>query len=158
MSKGIGTMKKYWIWKVILPTLLCVEMTYGCFQESLVELRIIGGIAGFRRYLVIYQNGLAYVDLGKEKVWKYLKENKLIEIRRALENLDFKHLKPEYIPSQPIYDGFAYNLTYHGFTVRLQDPIEDVAPKDLCDVVKMLQGILECFRVNKKNCNYFRRG
>ncbi|MDR7428336.1 MAG: hypothetical protein QN152_03120 [Armatimonadota bacterium] len=150
----------------LLASLLCLELACVWSAELLVELRVTGGIAGVAERLLVFEDGLARVELGAGRTVRaascaYLGDGQLRKIRRTLEAAGFEHLQREYVPARPVYDGYAYSVTYRGSTVRALDPLEDAAPPDLRAVIRLLQEVLQFVRAGNRSCDDFlpeRRG
>lgn len=141
----------------LLASLLCLQLACAQSPQPLVELRVAGGIAGVTQRLVIFEDGLARVEVGAggrvhESFCARLEEGQLREIRDTLEAAGFEHLQREYVPTLPLHDGYAYSVTYRGFSVRTLDPLEDAAPPGLRAVIGLLQEVLRSVRAGGRSC------
>lgn len=148
---------------VALIWVLGLGLACAWSAEPVVELRVTGGIAGVEQRLVVFQDGLARVELGAgrsvhESVCARLEERKLEEIRRTLEAAGFEYLQREYVPARPVYDGYAYSVAYRGATVRALDPLEDAAPPGLRAAIRLLQEVLQSVRAGGRGCGDFLPG
>ncbi len=148
----------------ILASVLGLELVACAWSAGpMVELRVTGGIAGVERRLVVFEDGLARVELGTgrtlhESICAQLEENQVREIRRTLEAAGFGHFQREYVPAHPVHDGYAYSVTYRGFRVRAADPLEEAAPPGLGAVIRLLQQVLESVRAGGRSCSDFLPG
>lgn len=145
---------------VLLASLLCLATAWASAPGPMVELRVTGGFAGAKQRLMVFENGLARVELDTgrtvhESFCARLEEAQMREIQRSLEAAGFEHLQPEYVPAHPVYDGYTYFVTYRGSTVRTIDPLEDAAPPGLQAVVRLLQEVLRSVRAGAKSYGDF---
>lgn len=147
----------------LLALLVWLETAWSLSAAPLAELRVTGGIAGAEQRLVVFEDGLARVELATggtvhKSLCARLEEGKLGEIRRTLEAAGFEYLQREYVPARPVYDGYAYSVAYRGATVRAVDPLEDAAPPGLRAVIRLLQGVLQSVRADGRGCGDFLPG
>jgi len=147
----------------LLALMVWLAAAWPPSTAALAELRVTGGIAGAEQRLVVFEDGLARVELSArgaayETLCARLEEGKLGEIRRALEAAGFEYLQREYVPARPVYDGYAYSVAYRGATVRAVDPLEDAAPPGLRAVIRLLQGVLQSVRAGGRGCGEFLPG
>ena len=99
-----------------------------------------GGIAGFDDRLDVSRAGVAVITRrGGPAVRVLLSPKELAELERVLEAADFPSLEPEYLPTWPVADGFAYAVTYRGRTVRAAD---DAVPSALVPVLAALDSVV----------------
>ncbi len=142
------------VWLVLL---LWINSVYSLSLEPWVEFEMKGGIAGFKFKLLIYQNGLACTEKMEKRICHYLNEDKLLELREILGNLELENLGSQFIPPNPIYDGYTYTIFYNRFTIYGVDPIEEIAPQYVKRFFLILREILHCFNTDNKRCNnYFK--
>ncbi|MDR7433528.1 MAG: hypothetical protein QN189_00190 [Armatimonadota bacterium] len=125
--------------------------------EVLVEFNRAGGIAGIHEQLRVYVDGSVRLErwfgpTGRESFCARLERAQLEGLQRALEAAGFDHLKAEYLPNYPVYDGFTYWITYRGYTVRTQDPLEGTIPESLHSVISLLLKVSWDVLEQKRSC------
>ena len=104
-----------------------------------------GGIAGETQELTIQPDGRGRVtsDLGgTEQATDFtLSDSEREEIAKLVNDVDLATVEVDDAP--PVADGYAYELTYGGDTVRWE---MDATPEDISELVRVLGSVAEAHR------------
>lgn len=116
------------------------EAGSGDPADVLVTFVRSGGFAGMEDRLEIRRDGGARVEgRGQEPRDFQVPADELATLEAELEAADFPHLEPSYRNDPPIADGYVYEVTYDGWTVRCE---QDAGPPALEQVIDHLEEIL----------------
>jgi hypothetical protein len=99
-----------------------------------------GGFAGVEDRLRIQRDGAARVQReGGEARDFQVPEAEVAQLEAELDAADFPHLRSSYRNDPAIADGFVYQVTYEGRTVRCE---QDAGPPALERVIDHLERVL----------------
>jgi hypothetical protein len=104
--------------------------------RALVSYTQTGGFAGKRAALTIYRDGTAESSNGAFR----LSARRLLAVESALTRARFATLRREYVPVDPVADGFLDSVTYRGKTVSVAQGAHP--PLRLQRVLDLLTGVL----------------
>lgn len=95
-----------------IPNSVDSSASVDYLAPAVIEYTISGGIGGIHEETTIDENGVADLSRGRFIVRYQLTEDELDSLKMMFDQADFFNLKDEYIPSQPVDDGFRYSITY----------------------------------------------
>ena len=123
-----------------------MSVLMGCFsfntQQSAtyLEYKRSGGFAGLNDHLIIDDNGTASLKRKTIASEFTVSETNMDQLRRMLEEIEFRQLEEEYLPAQQGADYIEYQIIYNGHSVRTQDT---AVPESLKPIIDLLTSICD---------------
>jgi hypothetical protein len=148
--------------------LIYILLMVGCYESNInsleypsfkeLEYKITGGDTGIQYHTTIYENGEA-VFLHYYKNQEYiisvmLLREQLDSINTFLIENKIYDLSNEYKPSQPVMDGFRYEINYHSSTRGDKNIIVDTGIEIPEELKKIIQKLFDINTFIQSNTEY----
>ena len=108
----------------------------GVRSRTLVTYERTGGFAGIEESLTVLRSGAATSSKGAFR----LTPSRRIRLENALRNARFATLRSDYLPPEPVADGYTYTIRYGGKRVSVREGAQP--PARLQRVLLLLSDIL----------------
>lgn len=127
----------------LIGSLFCLLLT-GCWPANAADARIeyhrTGGIAGLDEHLSIDAQNNATLKRGTTQETFGVDPQLAAQARQQLDQGNFTHLQPAYVPTNQCCDLMTYTITYKNHTIRTMDT---AVPDDLWPALDTLNQIIE---------------
>ena len=133
-------MKKSWSALLILLTIIIIGLV-SCqtSEDTLIDYKRTGGIAGLDDHLIIRTGGQAVLTQKGKRSEFMVPRAQIEQLIQALDDANFTKLNKEYLPEREGNDLIEYWITYKKHRVHTMDT---AIPEELTPVLELLNQII----------------